>query len=492
MNGIFNDTDQYQTGVANADADQLKQAQVAQAQVEAAAAQRKSQADIDLDQATRGGLRAAGYGAPAPAPAPAPAAPAAPAPVAQGAAPGVPAPSGPMPGPSGAAAPAPTPAGAAAMQTVTGGAPAGFSPIARASALRQSLTGAYANTPGGGAQGSAMAFQDVAAQTDVMHKVFEMAATDPQMAEQYAAQAGMPLPQGMRSVLENRALNSQVLKTFEDSKNLYPNERDALQRWQYVRGRLTAMQATQQQPGQTPADTGMAPIDNTAANPPEPRAPKPDFAMQPITSLKTDDKGHMQPFVASFDPNSGAVTQSDTAGFGRGAGTAGYWRNEFGAQGNSVWAQKQQAWLATHPGDQQGALQYAAGHKQIGQAEWMHTAHTMALQEVMNNPAIKGKDKDAELQKRTQAYMQRLIQLDQTPAAPDQPAPAAAPAAPAAAPAAAPTTGVPGPGAGPQAVAPAGKSPYPQFPDARQAPDGKWYVQRQGQSGAMQTFEVQQ
>jgi hypothetical protein len=54
----------------------------------------------------------------------------------------------------------------------------------------------------------------------------------------------------------------------------------------------------------------------------------------------------------------------------------GLGRSGAGAMGATKW--KHDAWLAAHPDDEQGALDYAGGHRQMGDADVAKAAHGMA------------------------------------------------------------------------------------------------------------------
>lgn len=431
MADIFNATDPFQTGLDNAAKRNLTQAQGDLTAVNAADAERKAQQDINLDTASRSALQNV-YGTPGPTPGPValpttpgvdptvtptpppPSAPATPLPAApQGADQSSSATPAPAVGPN--AAPVgmtPTTQAVAPQAAPVATAPAPnaapYGP-ARGTALTGALSQAYANTPGGGQAAVKLNYADVAAQTEVMHRAFEMAATDPVMAQQFAQNAGMPIPPQMQAVMQNAGARQQVLGIFDDASKLYPNERDAVQKWQYVQGRMQSLreQANNPNAAAPPMQPGAAPV--------QPREPKPDFEPQAITTFGQDAQGHTQPYVGVFDPNAQTVTPTDVQGVARGSGSIG--RSFMSGGANSVYADKQQAWLAVHPGDAAGALEYASGHKQMNQADLYKSAHTMAYQEVTNDPSIKPAAKAVELQKRQNAYFQTLQSLNGMPAA---------------------------------------------------------------------------
>lgn len=151
-----------------------------------------------------------------------------------------------------------------------------------------------------------------------------------------------------------------------------------------------------------------------------------------------------------------------------------------------VWAAKKEGWLHVHPGDEQGALEYAGGHKAMSEPEMRKAAIGMAQKDVAEGRADNVPETAAK-------YEQLLKQgfgggaTPATPAAPSSPAatpPAAAPQpGPAPAPSI-PTSQNPAPGrtAAPAAPAPpAGVPPQARLLRSKsgkviwQAPDGSLY-----------------
>lgn len=124
--------------------------------------------------------------------------------------------------------------------------------------------------------------------------------------------------------------------------------------------------------------------------------------------------------------------------------------------GVSKW--KHDAWLAAHPGDVNGALEYASGRKQMSAFDANKAAMTMAQRDIANNLGLTGKPaavRDAEMKRLTEQYRTDLMR--------GMPATGAAPAsavAPAASPGAAGPT-APAPGAPPAAAAPPPPPPRP-------------------------------
>jgi hypothetical protein len=127
-----------------------------------------------------------------------------------------------------------------------------------------------------------------------------------------------------------------------------------------------------------------------------------------------------------------------------------------GGAAGGVWKVKHDAWLEAHPDDTQGALDYAGGHRQMGEMDINKAALGMASRELQADPGFnrkKPEERERLLRERTEEYSQILRHGSTPPAAPaTAPAPggnAPAPNAPAP-----PTSGNP-PAATPAAAQPA-------------------------------------
>jgi hypothetical protein len=126
------------------------------------------------------------------------------------------------------------------------------------------------------------------------------------------------------------------------------------------------------------------------------------------------DKGHFGNLVAGtgIDPGTGktvpGVWQADLNGgpprFTPGATLTG---KPGGGAANSVFAQKTAAWLALHPGDQKGALDYAGGHKQLSDTDLSKSAYTLAESE-LKSLAIPPDDPSAWVDKRSKEIATKL------------------------------------------------------------------------------------
>lgn len=93
-----------------------------------------------------------------------------------------------------------------------------------------------------------------------------------------------------------------------------------------------------------------------------------------------------------------------------------------GRSGGGVFQYRRQAWLETHPGDEQGALAYASGTKQQSDAEVYNMASGIMAREFQGAFGASAEDKQA----RTQEIYQQLKGMGPAGAAP-QPQPAPSP-----------------------------------------------------------------
>lgn len=148
-------------------------------------------------------------------------------------------------------------------------------------------------------------------------------------------------------------------------------------------------------------------------------------AFQPVQTL--DDQG--RPTVGAFDRRTGQTTAGSVQAVPKTAPGAGGKR--------SVFEEKRAAWLEVHPGDAQGALDYARGTRQMGEVEIRKAASQMAKNEFAGQPIVD----PALMRARTEEIMASL-----RTAAGGQPAPAPAqgqpPVAAQPAPSSAPQVGV--------------------------------------------------
>jgi hypothetical protein len=130
---------------------------------------------------------------------------------------------------------------------------------------------------------------------------------------------------------------------------------------------------------------------------------------------KTDTTG--APLYTWTDRYTGNTRQGpyDPASAGRGAG-----------RGSSASQWKYNAWLSAHPNDEQGALDFVGGHKQMGEADITKAAHTMAQGDYKtlygSGDRPPPQDVDAWLSDRAAQYAGQLRASRQPPAQQQQPA----------------------------------------------------------------------
>jgi len=129
-----------------------------------------------------------------------------------------------------------------------------------------------------------------------------------------------------------------------------------------------------------------------------------------INRSETDENG--KPVVRSYkiDKRTGEMTPVEgEGGFSRATGA--------GAGGSkSVYTQKRMDWLSVHPGDEQGALDYAAGRRQLSGAELVRSARAQAIQEINGNMQLKFKadvERNAAINRRADENLQRMQEANQ-------------------------------------------------------------------------------
>jgi hypothetical protein len=142
----------------------------------------------------------------------------------------------------------------------------------------------------------------------------------------------------------------------------------------------------------------------------------------------------------------------------------------------SVYDQKFNAYLSVYPNDRAGALAYAQGTKQIDPANEQRIATEIAKKEMGNppDPVLATPDQQRAYQERLSGRVTEIVRgwhsaSSVRPGGGGMPPQGGAPATP--------QPQAPAPAAQPEAS----QSPYAEFPEARQAPDGRWYVQQGGQ-----------
>jgi hypothetical protein len=239
--------------------------------------------------------------------------------------------------------------------------------------------------------------------------------TDEAMA--VAQATGQTIPQ---EVIDNAQVRNALTLAAKHAQEAYPNRPKDQQ--SYIHGFITDMAKR--------AGSGQAPNDPTAIyNVPGAPAPQEDTSRSSyeiVHRQETDETG--QPVVRSyrFDKFSGMLeplqgTGAFSKATGAGSGT--------GSGRTSVFQQKQTAWLAVHPGDNEGALAYASGRRQMSEAEMAKSALSMANAEIKNNQMLRYKNQ-AEQAAAIQKRAAEIAQMLRTGFAPQPTAPTA-PATPA-------------------------------------------------------------
>ncbi len=84
-----------------------------------------------------------------------------------------------------------------------------------------------------------------------------------------------------------------------------------------------------------------------------------------------------------------------------------------GSQQNYLWDKKYKMWLSLYPGDQAGALEYAAGRKQIPDAQLREMAYSHAVK-MIEKPMIPGTEEDAVYEQRVQEKAEEIYRTLQS------------------------------------------------------------------------------
>jgi hypothetical protein len=180
------------------------------------------------------------------------------------------------------------------------------------------------------------------------------------------------------SVLEDANMRVALRNAAAQAQHDYPNLPEKQK--EYMRLFLHGYRQSQQQ-GQTP-NPQIAPLEvEGAPKPPEQAGGVHNFEIVQRQETGPDGKPVVRNY--RFDKRTGNMEPIE------GGGT--FTRTGTGAGGGreSVFQQKQQAWLATHPNDAQGALDYASGRKALSEGEVTKAALTMAQREANANITLR-------------------------------------------------------------------------------------------------------
>lgn len=292
-------------------------------------------------------------------------------------------------------------------------------------------------------------------------------------AKAVGEQAGMPLPD---DVAQNAELRAGISQAAQRAKELYPNRPRDQEVYMQAAIATLRQRVTEGQPANDPT----APYSVPGAPQPQEQASG-VHNYEIINRQETDAQG--KPVVRSYrhDRRTGEVTPVEGEGaFQKPTGAGG------GAGGRqSVYQQKVSDWLAVHPGDQQGAMEFAAGRRQLSGAEMVRSARAQAISEINGNMQLRFRneaERNAVINQRAEQNLQRMQQANARPAgapAPAQPQPTPAPAPqPAPQPAPAPVQPQPTAPKSEQRVRPATVPPGSAYSPSRQmwrSPDGQFF-----------------
>jgi hypothetical protein len=241
-------------------------------------------------------------------------------------------------------------------------------------------------------------------------------------AKALAAAAGRQIPQ---AIIENAELRTTLKGVVAEAEKRFPNRPKDQQA--FIKAHMDQLAA-----GASNTSSPMTPY-TSPPGAPEPPEDTTRSSYEIVNRSETDENG--KPVVRSYkfdkttgqwdrvDDINGAVTRSTGSGAG-------------GGGSKSVYQQKLETYRAAYPNDETGALAYASGRKQLGDADLQRAAASI-LNAKYPKPLVMNA---AEQTKRNAAYQEILTALrasNNAPAVgPGAPAPAASPApAPAANPA---------------------------------------------------------
>lgn len=281
------------------------------------------------------------------------------------------------------------------------------------------------------------------------------------VAQDMARRRGETIPP---NILENEQARGFYKQVLHDALQKYPNNPRAQDA--YVQGKIKGYQQPQPgQDGQTPQESEAAaaegyrpgpqstgPLDVHAPPPGAPELPDQSSAVHNYewrTGQGRDPAtGQIVPGSFKLDRRTGTEVFTPDVSIDSG---------RYGGGGKtSVFQQKQSAWLIVHPGDAQGALDYASGHRLMTGQDMLKAANLMAVKEVGTGGMLsfQPEKRKAAIAEATMRYL-KMLQEQSGPGASPAPTPnlrnppAQPPSAPSGSGApASPTSGQPPPGAG--------------------------------------------
>lgn len=232
-------------------------------------------------------------------------------------------------------------------------------------------------------------------------------------ARQLAEMGGQKLPPGM---FENAQMRSTLALVAARAKEMYPN-RPADQE-KFIKAFLQNIQQAKEQGA--PTDQPQQVYDVPGAPQPQESTGAHNFDIYNRSETGPDGKPVVKSY--SFDKRTGTSTPIE----GEGGLTRGTAAGGIGSGKTSVFQQKQGAYLAVHPGDAQGALDYASGKKNLTEPEIAKASIALARQEANADATMRYDSKKLAEHLRTRpAQIAAMIRSGFAPAAT---APSATPA----------------------------------------------------------------
>lgn len=289
---------------------------------------------------------------------------------------------------------------------------------ARADVEQQSTPYTVRSRAAGARQAEAGA---TASELQTLTKLMDMVrAGDIEGAKHFSRESGLNIPD---EVLDHAEARASLMFAHDRGKELYQNRpRD----WFTYMQSYLELRAKMKQSGQSASDPALA---YNVPGAPQPQETTGAHNYEIVNRSETGPDG--KPVITSYrhDKRTGELTKLEGEGaFQRPTGAGG------AAGGKtSVFQQKQAAWLAVHPGDNAGALDYASGRKQLTDFEVTKASLSMARSEIAGNFQMKFKneaERTAAITKRAQEIAVQLrgnLGPAPAPAAPAAPAPAPAP-----------------------------------------------------------------
>jgi hypothetical protein len=350
------------------------------------------------------------------------------------------------------------------------------SPGERLRAVRANAAQRLMKTPGARAEAMGMMSADAHREEQIMRQTFELAKTDPQQAKLYAQQFGFNLPPAMEAALNDRGTVVNWTRAMDAAAKTYPDPHQSGKRFQFAQqyfrglnsgGGVSGAVANAPAPSDTPRYAPQLTHGVDASGQSYQMVFDPNTGKMEPTGYKSPSQPSPQYLYAqdgTVFQNRGGVavpvkTEAGEPFKGTGLRSAGARTTSIAPNPQNVrmralaWVDRQKDFdmpLFETPQQREAAIR--AYEKFITTGDY--TALGQAMAQAV--PAEKAQEP---------GFLQRLFgSVEQDAQATAGPGEQSTPIA---------------------SAAPAGQSPFPEYPDARQANDGNWYVQRNGQ-----TFKV--